>query len=441
MLQLNTQTQLNTRINPNTSYWLYLHPYVHVSLKKNRAILYNTLNSTLLEYNGNGSPKILKLIKRLNSDNNLYTIRLHRDDISQDVYHFINQLKANFIGDLIDASYSETKPLQFKPKLTLRKGIDLFMTTSKKDKIRMLKFDTFKDYLECINLYINEECQHSCTRCKNAYKQFLYCRKNSQKRELNADTIKEVLETTKGSRLLKLNILGGNIFKHSEFFQLTALLNQDKNREKNYYAHYSNIPGNTEYLEALKDEKSVLKIMVDFPLNREAFDKARQLVKQSKINVVWQFIVENNTDIENVEALIAESELDKFSFSPYYNGQNIDFFKENVFVDKNSITSSALTMKDIYFRMFLNRFSYGSIAIFSNKDIYANVNKPKLGKWGEKDLFLIIAREFKYGKSWARVRKNVKPCKSCVFNALCPPITNYESAIGFNNLCNVQRPI
>ena len=39
------------------------------------------------------------------------------------------------------------------------------------------------------------------------------------------------------------------------------------------------------------------------------------------------------------------------------------------------------------------------------------------------------------GKSWLRCRKDVKSCKSCIYQNFCPPISNYEYVIGGYSGC------
>ena len=425
----------NKRVN--SFYWLYLHPYVHVSIKKDRAILYNSLNARLLEYKGN--PQILKLIKRLNSNKNLYVIRLLPKNVDRDISRFIRELKRDFCGDLVESSFSTGKPAQFKPGLCLQKGVDLFLTLSSRDKIRILKKDTLKDYLEVMHLYVNDRCHLDCRICQKAFKQFPYCFKTAQKQELSVREIKGVLDSAKGSRLKKIDILGGNIFKHSEYFQLVDLLNGKKNLVKEYFVHYLNIPGQKRCLEAQDNKSSRVKLLIDFPLKEDRLNEALTLLKQSAKDFVYQFVVEEEADVGKVEQVISENKIENFNLSPYYNGYNTSFFKENIFVDRENIAASSPSMQDIFIRTTLNRYSLGNITIFSNKEVYANVNNPKLGKLGEKDLFFLIAGELHGGRSWAKVRKNVAPCKSCVFNALCPPITNYEYAFGFYNLCSIWQ--
>jgi len=38
---------------------------------------------------------------------------------------------------------------------------------------------------------------------------------------------------------------------------------------------------------------------------------------------------------------------------------------------------------------------------------------------------------------WFLIRSQVEPCKKCIYNFLCPPVSNYEFVMNSNNLCNV----
>ena len=50
-----------------------------------------------------------------------------------------------------------------------------------------------------------------------------------------------------------------------------------------------------------------------------------------------------------------------------------------------------------------------------------------------------VYKEIRSGNSWRLVRKKIKICQDCLYNQLCPPLSNYEYAIGKNNLCHVWK--
>jgi pseudo-rSAM protein len=96
-------------------------------------------------------------------------------------------------------------------------------------------------------------------------------------------------------------------------------------------------------------------------------------------------------------------------------------------------------MNDILSQTVLNTHDFKKLMVLSDKSIHANLNNPKIGTLGEDHIMDLVYKELHRGKSWTKVRKYVKPCKSCVFNALCPPISNYEYAIGQYDLCHMNN--
>ncbi|MCP4215580.1 MAG: hypothetical protein GY765_13080 [bacterium] len=52
-------------------------------------------------------------------------------------------------------------------------------------------------------------------------------------------------------------------------------------------------------------------------------------------------------------------------------------------------------------------------------------------------MYGLIYKQLVGRSSWTRVRKNVTPCKSCLFCNICPAISNYEYAIGQYSLCSI----
>lgn len=128
---------------------------------------------------------------------------------------------------------------------------------------------------------------------------------------------------------------------------------------------------------------------------------------------------------------------DEFVVTPFYNGNNYDFFERTVFITKQALKESQPSMRDIFAQMVINTLDFAKLTIMSNGNIYANVNNPKVGKLSNDSIITAIKNEMVKGKSWGKVRKNVYPCKSCPYNAVCPPISGYEYALGRFDCCNI----
>ena len=138
-----------------------------------------------------------------------------------------------------------------------------------------------------------------------------------------------------------------------------------------------------------------------------------------------------------INKFIEEFGIEKHQLKPVYTGDNIDFFKENVFLTKDDILSTPLSISDFFINQSMNIFDFGKIAIMSNGDIYANVNYPILGNIHTHSIYEIISKELEEGRSWLRIR-NQAPCNTCLYQWFCPSPSNYEIAIGRHNLCHVK---
>ena len=85
----------------------------------------------------------------------------------------------------------------------------------------------------------------------------------------------------------------------------------------------------------------------------------------------------------------------------------------------------------------MNTQTFGKLTIMSDGNIYVNANSPKAGNLGGKAIREIVFDEIYNGESWLKTRMEVSPCAGCLYNFLCPPLSNYEHVIGRNNLCHV----
>ncbi|GEM_PF-37104 len=423
--------------NAAPSFWLFLHPFVHVSIKKDHAVLLNTLTGQMSEYKQD--TEILKILKELASEQNLLVTEIKGTQIDKKITDFVSELKKNYFGDIVDTRFSSGKPIQLKPLLKLNYDTDASLNVFKK-QTKKLKGDEIPEYLESLSLYINNQCDLNCSMCGKSFQQFSCCKKDSSiEEELNIIEIESLLDTVQRSRLTHVNILGGNIFKYKNLRQLVERLNNEPS-SKEYFIHYRNLEEKKDFFDSIKTGNSKLNIIIDLHFfNKETFAEKKGLLGKYPLNNQFHFIVENESNLLLAETVIEQFQITDYALHPYFTGQNLPFFKSNVYLNRESIIESSLSMKDIFIRSSLNLLDFRHLVIMSNKEIYSNVNNPKIGRLGENPIFNIVEKELNKGKSWGKVRKNVQPCKSCVFCDLCSPISNYEYAVGRYNLCNIKN--
>jgi len=421
----------NNTANPSPEYWFYIETYVHISIKKNSLLLYNSFTGKALEYDGKSNGQILNLVKRMQSHDNLWIIRLTEEDLQDpEISKFVNDIRSQYMGDLLDTAHSQGKPIKTVPMFSIHKNVQLL----KKQGNRSVG-EGMMEYLTELFLYSNGDCPQDCHICKTAFKQFPCCTKvNSTKHGSKLSVLQDLFNQLAAASLTNINILGGNILAHEPLADLVTTLNRLP-CQKTYYCHYLNTVNHLHLLKMFNSKSSMLKIPVTFPLDEEKLTAILEEVKNTAVSATFMFILQDEAEYEWAEKMIISRQIPHYEFKPFFNGKNMAFFRQNVFFSKEEILESKPSLRDIYQNSVVNSLNFGRLTIFNNGDIHANANAARLGTLGKSSLYDVLYKEMYHGKSWRRIRSNITPCKSCTFQSVCPPLSNYAFAIGRSDLC------
>lgn len=450
----------------NNEYWFYIDTDSIISVKEKAFVIYNSLNGKILEYYN--QPEIFKILQELTLVDNLGVIKLTDKDLKNPIISgFCRDIRENHMGDLIDVLLSAGKPKQMIPKLSIMEGYE---TPSQKRQTR----GNILEYLSRLTLYINDFCKETCHICNGAFKQFPCCTsqrgwhpqskvhiinkfkhfpnlkssqktkssplvvQSSQNTQLDFDQLKMFLDNLRGTSSWEININGGNIFKYSKFQELIAFLNSFK-VNKSFTIHYRNAINHLEEIKQLNCEIHKLIILVHFPLQEPKLHLVIDYLKKEKFVMELHFIIESETDFQMAEKLVQQYSLQSTQYHAFFNGENFSMFEENVYVGREDIIDAFPSLKEIYTRQFVNPTNFGSLIILPDGRVHANINDPQLGYIHQHSIYDLVYDEMVKGTSWRKPRKNVRPCNSCAFNKLCPPITNYNYAMGKGDLCHIKN--
>lgn len=155
-----------------------------------------------------------------------------------------------------------------------------------------------------------------------------------------------------------------------------------------------------------------------------------------KIYLKYCFYISSESNFITVENLIARNHIQSYQIYPLYNGENLDFFENNIYVNEQDILDSRQTKQNIFAHQVLNTNDFGKVTITTNGKVYANINHKPIGTIKD-DIRYLVYKEMCEGTSWRRVR-DMEPCSNCVFQWLCPSPSNYELVIGKSNLCHIK---
>lgn len=378
-----------------TNYWFKIEPYVHISIVNSNVLLYNTFDGSFIE---SKDIEIVKLLKETLLKENCGVVLLTAERYNLDnIRKFIMELRAKYMGDIIDIELSKSKPVQIMPFTSLVNTQELF---------KKQNFPTGKkilEYLSKISIYVDY---------------------NTNIMDLNS-FLKSL------PNISTVNIIG-NLKDVANYKELLLVLDQFPSLKK-ITCNYSNVISlQPEFVNNFS-----YSILINYPIDISKWNYSRRLLLNQSIPFECIFEVTSMDNYSQINKFIEEFGIEKHQLKPVYTGDNIDFFKENVFLTKDDILSTPLSISDFFINQSMNIFDFGKIAIMSNGDIYANVNYPILGNIHTHSIYEIISKELEEGRSWLRIR-NQAPCNTCLYQWFCPSPSNYEIAIGRPNLCHVK---
>lgn len=378
-----------------TNYWFKIEPYVHISIVNSNVLLYNTFDGSFIE---SKDIEIVKLLKETLLKENCGVVLLTAERYNLDnIRKFIMELRAKYMGDIIDIELSKSKPVQIMPFTSLVNTQELF---------KKQNFPTGKkilEYLSEISIYVDY---------------------NTNIMDLNS-FLKSL------PNISTVNIIG-NLKDVANYKEPLLVLDQFPSLKK-ITCNYSNVISlQPEFVNNFS-----YSILINYPIDISKWNYSRRLLLNQSIPFECIFEVTSMDNYSQINKFIEEFGIEKHQLKPVYTGDNIDFFKENVFLTKDDILSTPLSISDFFINQSMNIFDFGKIAIMSNGDIYANVNYPILGNIHTHSIYEIISKELEEGRSWLRIR-NQAPCNTCLYQWFCPSPSNYEIAIGRPNLCHVK---
>ena len=379
-----------------SDYWFTIEPYVFDDIKSKHVLLYNTLDGVTIE---STNEKIVELLQEtLQEENCGVALLTHERYRQEEICCFVDELREKFMGDVINVSLSDGKPVQILPFYNYSKEQELYKKNN---------FSSYKNILEKlfeISLYID-----ATTNITKLIHFLITLPKN-----------------------LTFNIVG-NMEEVPNYSELFSYLDHCSS-PKNLLCSYKNIIP----LQPIFAHNFSYQISVSFPINVERWNHAMKVLLSQALPVEFVFEVSSEEDVQLSEQLIEQHQIDKYRLKPNYTGNNIRFFENEVFLSKEDILSTPMTMKDFFARQAMNLYDFGKITILPNGDVYANLNHPSLGNIYVNNIHEILHKEVEEGKSWFRVR-NHHPCTDCVYQWICPSPSNYEIAIGRSNLCHVKE--
>lgn len=376
--------------NPTKEYWFTFEPYIHISLKEEEALVYNTLDNKYLIVTDKDA---LSFLHRLTKDGNFGVTKVLSEDWEKDgINKLIKESRNLFFGDLYDCSLSSRKPIQFYPKLNLQEEVE-----------HIKKLDP----------------NHIGTKMYSYLYQItieLGLLENTELDKLISIIFKQLVN----SHIRRLIIIP-NTSEQVEYILV-------KLKEYEQLEQYVNLFLSPELLSFMPNDS---ELPITLVLNNIEYTD----IKNSKINCLIR--VHSESELKFFSEWIDNNQIENYKIEPVYNGENLVFFKEHVFMNKEDILSKPISMQSIMRNQVLNVNDFGKLHIDSGGNVFSNKLFPSIGNIYINTLRQLVHKEMVEGKAWLRIRTNI-PCCDCVFQWLCPSLGDNEILIGKDNLCSIK---
>jgi pseudo-rSAM protein len=420
-------------MKPN--FWFYIEPYVYLACKADDCLFYNTLTGRRRLYWND--PQAAAVARRLLKTSNMRVIGLGKRDLENGrILELVENLREEFMGDVIDVAHSRAKPALMPQRAKIQKDVRYLKKTAGRSV-----GEGILEYLSEVSIHINAACREQCPGCRHYCTQFLCCtRPRHGESELSPSRLAEFFDQVMGAPVSRVNILGGNILLHSRFGDIIEVLKKGE-RQIVFFLHYLHLANSTKAIKLPDIDQAEYCINVTPPYAGKDLAAVVQGIGEKMPRTTFVFVVQSDEDIREAETLMDALEISRYRFRPFFDGENRSFFRKHVFLDLEDIFASRPTLKQIYANMTLDRLHFGRLIIRNNGAVHAHLNAPRIGTLGNDSIHGILYREMHRGRTWRKTRSKATPCRGCVLSDLCPPLGSYEVALKDNALCHVNRTL
>lgn len=400
--------------------WFSLPETVYVSFEETDSVLLYHTEKGCHAYSR--LPQITKLIKDVYNPNNMGVVNLNDYLADDNTEAFINRLFESSMCLLKTRLENDPKPINFLPILNLQNDVERLKEIGEEHMIG----DNISTYLTRAVIHLNSKCGKHCPHCGIAYKQTLCCTATEPPQAMPLERLKELVGQLAATSVQVIDLVGGDLRTYPHLGPLQALVDQYPQFSWHMWQHGLNCEG-----FALGKAKADVLLSAPFG-TCDGFEYLK-----NKPDVRFHLLVESEMQVEQAEQLIAEIEAERCEWVPIFNGENLKFFEDNVFLNEDDILSAPVSMREIFCHQKLNTNYFGVLHFFANGEVSAEVNGQLVGWFPDKSVLELIYEELVHNTAWRRIRGGAR-CSECRFRYLCPSPGNYETVIGKENLCHAQ---
>lgn len=397
-------------------YWLIIDSYTFIWKNDVKVLVYNSLSGK--GFDSFMSPVLDTVVTELLDMANMYCVEVSDLELQDnEFFNFVRLLREYFCGDIV-LNDNIARPISIYPKLNINEAID-------RDYKGIDDFESFghhvaKNLLE-FTLYLNGQVDKSNVQSQISW--FL-----PGENLLSLDNLNLIFDKIQDVRILDFNIVAKNIFEYPHLERLYYLL-QKYTFKVSFYTYYKSVCSRNDFVQIVANKRFESFLFLDFPIDKSVIEK----ICSWGIDVKYMVKITSMEEYDQIQSLIDKYQLEMKVY-PWFNGNNLTFFEESVFLNKDDLLDGQWSKQEIFSHQVLNTNDFGKLSMLPNGDIYANIFFDPIGTI-KNNIKQLVYKELKDGKSWRRTRDVLIPCCSCLYRYLCPSPSNYELVLKKSNMC------
>ncbi|MCB2196657.1 MAG: TIGR04150 pseudo-rSAM protein [Bacteroidetes bacterium] len=402
----------------------FIEPYVHITAVDQAFSLYNVLNGEIIE---SKDDELVAMINHMVKTNKNIYFLTNEECIQVNFKNFIKESQVKYIGDLYVDNHLKS-PLNYGLSVNINKDINEI----KKDKIKL--DSSIKNYLAEITVFLNSG-NNKFIHIKDGYKQLNYPPSNNSVNFLKPDTVINIIKDSYRLGTSKVNIVLGDLQNYPDIGKIISYL-KAIDMKSTLYIHYKDFECNKNQIENAISENFNINLLFNSFFN---ISEIKEMISNYSDNFIFTFIIQDEKEYIFIENnLLLRYNLRNYEIKPFFNGQNLEFFRNNVFIEKEDILNNKHSHRQLKLNQYYNSNNFGKIYFLNDGKVYTNPNLTTNGDIEHNSLEEILQDAILNPNSgWLKTRNRVNPCRKCIYNCLCPAISNYEYTIGKFNLCNI----
>ena len=406
-------------------FWYGLKSEVYVHFCKNKALVYDT-QQKICEICQDRN--VVELLVNAEKEDSLGCVLVDMGQQTQSVKKWIKTTLDKNMAVTFPFKEGDDRPVILRPLLSLNKDVEK-MADIENGQFHLA--ENIKHFLQNLTIYINANCNRKCSKCKEYCKQLPFCTNFGEEKGISLTPLqlKSILNEASSFPLRCINIFGGNIYEE-EALKILEEVQLKYSLPFRFNVHY------LDYRKNPFVDSQEIRLLVPNDFDETLLNTVYTEIQGKKVFPL--FIVEGDEVIPKIEKFINENNIDTYRITPFYTGENKDFFKKNVYTIEEDLLTTNISMREIFRNSKLNSNFFGNLYVMPNGGIKANICKDDLGKVGTDELIDVIYNELTANTAWRRIR-NQEPCSQCIFQFICPPPSEYEVIIGKNNLCYMRN--